>query len=740
MPCPTRRPACDDSPYECCLRSGRRLFPVRGNASACLCLCLNLLGATAWAKDAPASTGERAPTDSGGEHEGAADSAPAATPESSEASAASTDADAASASYDLTIEDTKGRPVRDARLEIPQLRLTATPKDDGSLQLDVPSGTYEVVVRAPGFAPYHERVEFGPALRQTGLAIYLAYDLGEVVVTGSTVEQLASQSPVRTQVIDRSSIERKGAANLAQALKHQTGVRLENDCQNCNFTQVRMNGMDGRYSQIVINGRPVFSALAGVYGLEQIPTEMIDRIEIVKGGSSALYGGSAIAGVINVVTKRPDRTFASLNLGGFTTGRSWGGHQLGGNAGVGNQDKSLALVLSGALRSREAWDRNGDGFSDLGMHRQHSFSGDLFWDPIPRGTLTLRLQTLGERRRGGDHLDQPEFNVAVAEAATTLRQGGELRWKHTLRSGLSYELGYTMAYTTRDSYYGGGGNVTLPENPSPDDWEQYWAAKGSALGAYGRTRNPVHYGDALVRVPLEQLGEALLPAGMQGPAEQLRDAFPAYSRKVDAHYSDIAAVTELDWHPSTWSEAVLGLRVGKHSSIGRVLMTPRAAVTFTPWSWLKTRTSFSTGYRAPQVFDEDLHITIVGGEGAVVTNVPGLEPARSYRVSQQVAAPLPVSAGGHCARASAGSPTTSRTLSCSRTSTIPRRRGNVNSPAGTWARHWFTARSSRLACYTATASLCGRVGPSNGDGARSPTRISAPGKCFAHRLLTVSSK
>ena len=90
-------------------------------------------------------------------------------------------------------------------------------------------------------------------------------------------------------------------------LMFSPGLRVENDCNNCGFSQVRMNGLEGPYTQILINSRPIFSGLAGVYGLEHIPPSMIQRIEVVRGGGSALFGGNAIAGTINVITKDPDK-------------------------------------------------------------------------------------------------------------------------------------------------------------------------------------------------------------------------------------------------------------------------------------------------------------------------------------------------------------------------------------------------------------------------------------------------
>ena len=132
-----------------------------------------------------------------------------------------------------------------------------------------------------------------------------AFMLDQVVVTSSKSEVKRRESPSLVSVVPGKIFDRVGACSLADGLDFQPGVRVENDCQNCGFTQVRINGLDGHYSQILMNSRPVFSALTGVYGLEQIPANMIDRVEVMRGGGSALFGSSAIGGTINIITKDP---------------------------------------------------------------------------------------------------------------------------------------------------------------------------------------------------------------------------------------------------------------------------------------------------------------------------------------------------------------------------------------------------------------------------------------------------
>ncbi|MCD6413548.1 MAG: TonB-dependent receptor, partial [Elusimicrobia bacterium] len=134
-----------------------------------------------------------------------------------------------------------------------------------------------------------------------------ALELEEVVITGTKTERKLKDVPVRTEIITAKEIEEKGAASLYEALEGIPGIRVEQQCSYCNFSIVRMQGMAAGHVQVLIDGQPIFSGLAGVYGLQQIPTANIERIEIVKGAGSALYGASAIAGVINIITKKPEK-------------------------------------------------------------------------------------------------------------------------------------------------------------------------------------------------------------------------------------------------------------------------------------------------------------------------------------------------------------------------------------------------------------------------------------------------
>lgn len=126
------------------------------------------------------------------------------------------------------------------------------------------------------------------------------YMLDEVVVSSSKYASKRKEISTIVNVISPLVIENTCSNSMADVLGFQPGLRVEMSCSNCGVPQLRINGLDGQYSQILLDSRPIFSSLASVYGLEQIPAGMVDRVEVIRGGCSALFGANAIGGVVNI--------------------------------------------------------------------------------------------------------------------------------------------------------------------------------------------------------------------------------------------------------------------------------------------------------------------------------------------------------------------------------------------------------------------------------------------------------
>ena len=172
---------------------------------------------------------------------------------------------------------------------------------------NLPAGKYNVRVSAVGYRTLTKEITVS---REYASIVHFSLQIDnvaieEVVVSANRNETNRKDAPVVVSVASTKLFDAVNSLDLAKSLNYITGLRVENNCQNCGFPQVRINGLEGPYSQVLINSRPVVSALSGVYGLEQIPVNMIERVEVVRGGGSALFGANAVGGTVNIITKDP---------------------------------------------------------------------------------------------------------------------------------------------------------------------------------------------------------------------------------------------------------------------------------------------------------------------------------------------------------------------------------------------------------------------------------------------------
>ncbi len=229
----------------------------------------------------------------------------------------------------------------------------------------------------------------------------------DVEVAAERRDARLRDAPVRTEVVSRDFVEQVGARTLADAVEYTTGVRVENNCQNCNFSQVRLLGLEGPYTQILMDGQPTLSSLAQVYGLEQIPARLIDRIEVTKGGGAALLGPGSVGGVINVITREPTTRGAQLDT---TLGVTRGEPTVTTAAALDwvSGDRRSLLTAYGQADRVSPVDVTGDGYTEVsrraleaGGMRAHRVMLDT------RARLTVDVSAMREDRRGGNNLDLP---------------------------------------------------------------------------------------------------------------------------------------------------------------------------------------------------------------------------------------------------------------------------------------------------------------------------------------------
>ncbi|WP_298544052.1 TonB-dependent receptor [uncultured Aquimarina sp.] len=480
----------------------------------------------------------------------------------------------------------------------------------------VPYGDFVITISSLGYQTLKENISItSDNLTKKFTLIEDRLNLDQVVISATRNRVNRKNAPVVVNVLSPKLLEATQSISISEGLNYSPGVRVENNCQNCGFTQVRLNGLDGSYTQVLINSRAVFSALNSVYGLEQIPTNIVERIEVIRSGGSALYGSNAIAGTINIITKDPVLntwevgTYLGL-IDGDAPDRS-----LNFNASLVSDDLMSGITVFGLNRDREEFDANDDGFTELTTLQNTTFGLKTFLKPNDRSKISLDLTTIKEYRRGGDRLDLvPHFTDITEELDHNTFLGG-LTYEAENKKGTNNLSIYTSGqYTERDSYYGGLGGARTRQDSI------------LALNSYGTTKDLA----LLTGIQFTQnlKNDDVITLGTEYNISDTEDIIPGYNRLIDQKVHTIGAYAQYEWKPSKDFTALIGTRldhvnvkgnyniggISRNVSIEQTVLSPRITVSYNLLNSLKFRGGYARGFRAPQAFNEDLHISSVGGE------------------------------------------------------------------------------------------------------------------------------
>lgn len=294
---------------------------------------------------------------------------------------------------------------------------TTTDNTGHYMLTNLPVGKQTLVAQCVGYKPQEKVIEI-----EAGKSVEINFEieeeimyLNDVVVTGTRTFKRRTETPVVVNILDNKSLNAVQACNISEGLRFQPGLRVETDCQTCSYTQLRMNGLGGGYSQILINGRPVFSPLIGLYGMEQIPSNMVERIEVVRGGGSALYGSSAIGGTVNVITQIPTKPGYEVSLTTNSINGEAADNVLTANTTMLSANGKAGVSLFANRRVRDFYDHPGitlgedgsiigekDNFSELPALESNSFGGNLIFTPTYNQKLEANFTSLYEYRYGGE--------------------------------------------------------------------------------------------------------------------------------------------------------------------------------------------------------------------------------------------------------------------------------------------------------------------------------------------------
>ena len=509
---------------------------------------------------------------------------------------------------------------------------------------NLPVGEITIIASAVGYNTQEKEV-----VMERGKATNLFFELEEdileleqVVITGTRTKHYIKDVPVRTEVITAKKIESKNARNLYEVLEGTPGIRVEQQCQFCNFTMIRMQGLGAEHTQVLINGQPVYSGLASIYGLQQIGTVNIDRIEVVKGAGSALYGSSAVAGAINIITKEPGlspSTTVDLQFGKYHTNK----YDI--SSSIRNEKGNIGLNIFAQKLTGDAIDETSkgmtrdqvkqkDGISDRVETNLNNAGFGLYLNDIisQNDKIILRGRYINEKRQGGIMKDDYYKNPFTdgTESITTNRYESELSYQLDFKD--HSDLNISLAYVnhnrdaTNDSYLCDYMETHHDSVPDLRNMRPYLAEEHSFTSTltYGRK-----IANHQLLIGMQAYNNKLEESGMYVVVDPESAYFSESYRSV-SHKSatELGFFLQDEWSLNNKFIIVPGIRLDKHDSeekykaskqvsetdifpvtrFEETSVNPRIALKYDISKRITLRANTGTGFRAPFGFSEDLHL------------------------------------------------------------------------------------------------------------------------------------
>ncbi len=348
-----------------------------------------------------------------------------------------------------------GKPVPYINLYLEGTDWGTSSGEDGSFLLkNILPGSYELKATALGFIPFSKSISIA-ANEKKSLSIELLptmEQLDETVVTGTLKPVNRLESPVPVEVYSPTFLRKNPTPSIFEALQNVNGVRPQINCNVCNTGDIHINGLEGPYTLVLIDGMPIVSGLGTVYGLSGIPNSLIEQIEIIKGPASSLYGSEAVGGLINIITKSTLEA-PSFFADGFLTG--WGEYNLDIGSKIKMGGKTDVLLGINYFNYDNPIDNNGDNFTDLTLQNRISIFQKWNFQRKDARILSLAGRYFYEDRWGGELQWTPEFrggNEIYGESIYTHRW--EVLGKYELPIDEKMLLSFSYNDHSQNSVYG----------------------------------------------------------------------------------------------------------------------------------------------------------------------------------------------------------------------------------------------------------------------------------------------
>lgn len=485
-----------------------------------------------------------------------------------------------------------------------------TSSEQGDFKLEgIPVGEQTIVSSFIGFKKERKTLVF-----EEGQSYSLNFILGEeanlmddVVISGTMKEVSRLNSPVPVEVYSARYFENNKSASVFESMQNVNGVRPQLNCSVCNTGDIHINGLEGPYTMVLIDGMPIVSGLSTVYGLTGIPSSLIQRVEIVKGPASTLYGSEAVGGLINIITKKP------LNAPLFSAdayATSWGeiNTDIGAKYKVGQ--KVNALLGINYFNYENPIDRNDDGFTDITLQDRISVFNKLSFIRKSKKELNVGMRYVYEDRWGGEIDWSPEFrggDSIYGESIYTSRWELFGNYELAVKEKINFQFsanGHQQNSVYGNEVYNADQRIAFGQAT----WNKKWFPGNDFL--LGATYRYTYYDD-------------------NTPATQSFDGLINEAQEI--HLPGLFVQDELTLNE--FNTLLLGARYDYNNVHGNIF-SPRINYKWnTENNKTVVRLSLGNGFRVANVFTED-HAALTGAREVVFTEE--LNPETSQNINLNV--------------------------------------------------------------------------------------------------------
>jgi outer membrane receptor for ferrienterochelin and colicins len=440
---------------------------------------------------------------------------------------------------------------------------------------DVPDGKMVFTFSYLGFVTVKEELTF-PLINADTIKVILKpkpEELNEIIVEATRSSRTISDIPTRVEIISAGELDEKASmqpANVRMLLTESTGIQTQQTSATSANASIRIQGLDGKYTQLLQNGFPLYSGFSGGLSILQIPPLDLKRVELIKGSSSTLYGGGAIAGLINFVTREPteDREISFL----FNINRANG---LDASGYYAQRFDKVGVTVFASRNAQAAYDVNRDELSDIPHFRSYSVNPRFFYYASPSTKISFGLNTNFENRIGGDMAvinGKADASHTYFERNKTQRISSQLKAETKLtdhsRLVVKNSISFFDRKITKSDYDFSGDQVSsfTELNVSRSGEKMEWIWGGNAWTENFQQKNQTNY-------------------------------------RLDERYWIVGAFAQNTWSLSEKFILESGLRLD-YTSREKLLALPRISTLYKFTPKLTGRITGGLGYKMPTIFSE----------------------------------------------------------------------------------------------------------------------------------------